>query len=98
MHSWCTTAQHAADGAAATAVGVAGQNCNGDEGAHEEEVHDNGQEGKEDDAAEEESQDDSEGSVNNRGARNALNRFRIGGNVHIVLCHIGEEVGEDTEA
>lgn len=77
---------------------MARQNSNGDEAAHEEEVHDDGEEGKEDDAAEEESQENSEGSVNDCGARNALNRFRIGGNVQIVLCQVGEEVGEDAEA
>ena len=94
----CACAHHASDRTATAAVGVSGQNSDGNEAAHEEEIEDDGQEGEEDDAAEEEGQDDSEGSVDDCQSRNPLNSFRVRRNMEVVVSEVGEEVGEDGDA
>lgn len=94
----CAGAHHTSDRAATAAVGVSGQNSDGNEAAHEEEIENDGQESEEGDAAEEASQDDSEGSVDDCRSRNPLNSFRVCRNMEVVVSEVGEEVGEDGDA
>ena len=90
-----TIAQRCPDEAAAAVRAISGEDGNGNEGAAEEQIKDNGQQGKEGLAAEEACQQDGKDGVQDGSTRHALNSFDPCVDGQVTVRERGEEVRVD---
>lgn len=89
------SAQWRGNGAVAPARAIACEHGNGDEGAAEEEVEEDGEIAEEADAANEGSQEDGEDEVDDGGTRHARDGVPFVGDGVVTPGECGKEVGED---
>jgi hypothetical protein len=80
------------------AVGsLAGQDSNGDEATHAEDIEDQTENAKGGDSSQAASQENSAHGVQSNDARETLNCLPSGGDVKVVVCKDGQEVREDAD-